>query len=122
MLMRSAGDLHAATEAAFNRSDVDGLVALYADDACLVELGGGVARGSDDIRRVWSDFVNLGGRISMTTRYCLEQGDVALLSNTWRFTSEVMSFDSASAEVAVRGPDGSWRYLIDNPTGGMSTE
>lgn len=111
--------LHAATEDAFNRGDVDALVALYADDACLVEPDGSVARGAAEIRRVWGDFVGLGGRIRMSTRYCVEQGDLALMSNVWRFTSDALSFDSASAEVAKRGPDGRWQYLVDHPTGGV---
>ena len=57
----------------------------------------------------------------MTTRYCVEAGDIALLSNEWQFTSETMSFESASAEVARRGGDGIWRYLVDNPTGGATS-
>lgn len=120
MTVPNPAALHSATEDAFNRGDLDALVALYDEDASLVEMDGSVARGLDGVRRVWADFVGLGGRISMTTRYCVEQGDLALLSNAWRFTSEAMSFDSASAEVAVRGPDGTWRYLVDNPTGGAT--
>ncbi len=110
--------LHAATEDAFNGGDVDALVALYADDACLVEADGTVARGRDSIRAVWDGLVALNGQMSMTTRYCVEVGDCALLSNAWRFTSDAMTFKSVSAEVATRGKDGGWRYLIDHPTGG----
>ena len=117
--MRPA-DLHKATQEAFNAGDLDALVALYARDGCLVDQDGSVARGAAAIRAVWSGFVGLGGSISMTTRYCIESGDVALLSNDWRFESGDMSFDSASAEVALRGEDGTWRYFIDNPTGGAA--
>jgi hypothetical protein len=71
---------------------------------------------------MWSGFVSLGGQIAMTTRYCVERGDVALLSNTWEFRSGSTELTSTSAEVAVRGSDGTWRYLIDNPTGGATPQ
>ena len=115
-----AQSLHAAVEDAFNRGDVDALVALYADDACMVEADGSVARGLDAIRATWEGFVSLGGTITMTTRHCVEVGDIALLSNAWQFSAESMTFDSASAEVAQRGTDGVWRYIVDNPTGGAT--
>ena len=118
--MSGAQALHAAVEDAFNRGDVDGLVALYDEDACMVEADGSVARGLDAIRATWEGFVSLGGTIRMTTRYCVEVGDIALLSNAWQFSAESMSFDSASAEVARRGADGVWRYVVDNPTGGAT--
>ena len=113
--------LHEATQSAFNRGDVDGLLALYADGACLVDQEGSVARGPEEIRRVWAGFVALDGRITMTTRYCVVAGELALMSNAWRFESESGDFESASAEVAVRVADGTWRYLIDNPTGGATS-
>ena len=107
-------------EQAFNARDVDALVALYADDACLVQTDGSVAKGHGEIRRVWEEFVALDGRISMATQYAVETGDTALLSNSWRFTSADLEFNASSAEVAVRDGDGRWRYLIDNPFGGAA--
>jgi uncharacterized protein (TIGR02246 family) len=109
--------LHRAVETAFNAGDVDALLRLYTPDACLIEPDGNLARGHDAIRAVWSGFVGLGGSIVMTTRYAVESGDIALLSNAWQFEAPGMEFGSASAEVARRTPEG-WRYVIDNPTGG----
>ena len=119
--MSGAEALHAAVEEAFNRGDVDALVALYDEDACMVNDDGSVARGLDAIRATWEGFLSVGGTIKMTTRYCVETGDIALLSNAWQFAGESMSFDSASAEIARRGSDGRWRYLVDNPTGGATS-
>jgi uncharacterized protein (TIGR02246 family) len=113
-----AAALHSQVEAAFNAGDVDGLVALYEPDARMVRDDGSVAEGLDAIREVWSGFVALGGRISMTTRYAIENDDVALLSNEWTFEGAGMTFSSTTAEVARRQPDGSWRYVVDNPFGG----
>jgi len=111
--------LHVATEEAFNRSDLDALVSLYADDGCLVDAGGSVASGMQGIRDAWAGFVSLGGTMTMTTRYCIERGSVALLSNAWHFTSDALTLGSVSAEIAVRGDDGLWRYLVDHPSAGQ---
>lgn len=111
------GDLHPAVERAFNAGDVDGLIELYEDDARMVRDDGSVARGTDEIRDIWSGFVAFGGRITMATRYAVEMGDTALLSNVWTFEGSDLTFSSVSAEVARRQQDGSWRYIIDNPFG-----
>ena len=110
--------LHRAVQDAFNAKDVDALASLYVADAALMQPDGSVVQGLDAIREVWAAFVALDGRMAMVTKYAVEHGDVAMLSNAWTFTSDAMTLQSISAEVAVRGDDGRWRYLIDNPFGG----
>jgi ketosteroid isomerase-like protein len=112
-----AVELHQRVESAFNAGDVDALVALYGEDARMIRDDGSAAVGLDEIREIWSGFVALGGRIAMTTRFAVEQEDVALLSNVWTFDGDGMSFSATTAEVARRDPDGEWRYAIDNPFG-----
>jgi uncharacterized protein (TIGR02246 family) len=112
-----AVELHARVERAFNAGDVDALVALYDDDAQMVRDDGTVAVGLDAIREIWSGFVAMGGQIAMTTRFAVEQGDVALLSNTWSYDGAGITFSATTAEVARRGADGAWKYAIDNPFG-----
>ena len=52
----------------------------------------------------------------MVTRYAVESGDIALLSNEWTLELEGNPVASAvTAEVARRQDDGTWRYVIDNP-------
>jgi uncharacterized protein (TIGR02246 family) len=111
-------DLHRRVEEAFNAGDVDGLVALYEPDARMVRDDGSTAAGHDAIREIWDGFVALGGRISMTTRSAVEAGDIALLSNSYAFSSDGLEFGATTAEVARRGHDGTWRYVIDNPFAG----
>jgi len=117
-----AGNLHRQVEEAFNRGDVDALVALYEPDASMVRDDGTVATGTDAIREIWTGFVALAGRIQMTTRFVVEHDDVALLSNTWTFEGAGMTFSATTAEVARRSSDAVWRYAIDNPFGLTSTE
>jgi len=110
-------DLHPIVETAFNVGDVDALLALYEPDAQLIGEDGAAAVGLAAIREVWSGFVALGGQITVTTRYAAESGDLALLSNAWTFVMEGATASAITAEVARRGDDGSWRYVIDNPYG-----
>jgi ketosteroid isomerase-like protein len=106
--------LHEAVCAAYNAGDVDAMVALYEPDAWLFGPSGPV-QGHDAIRAVWDGFVALGGRLTMTTRYAVEHGDHALLSNQFVMVIGDMEVSAATAEVARRGADGTWRYVIDNP-------
>jgi uncharacterized protein (TIGR02246 family) len=117
----TADELHRRVEEAFNAGDVEALVALYEPDACMVKDDGSVVSGTAAVREIWSGFVALGGRINMTTRFVVEQGDVALLSNTWTFEGAGMTFSATTAEVARRSSDGAWRYVIDNPFGLMAS-
>jgi ketosteroid isomerase-like protein len=80
-----AADLHSAVEAGLNAGDLDALVALYEPDAQLLGEDGAAAVGHDAIREAYTGLVAFGGRLSVTTRYAVEQGDIALLSNQWTF-------------------------------------
>jgi ketosteroid isomerase-like protein len=109
-------DLHPLVEAGVNSKDVDALVALYEPDACFVRLDGTVAVGTDEIRVEWEAMLSLDSRVTLTTRFAVEMGDLALLSNYW-CTDGDTPFASGTAEVARRQPDGRWLYVIDNPLG-----
>jgi uncharacterized protein (TIGR02246 family) len=109
-------DLHPLVEAAVNARDVEALVALYEPDAAFVRLDGTVARGTDEIRAVWTEVLSMESTVKMTTRYVVEMGDVALLSNYFS-TPGPDAFASATSEVARRQSDGRWLYIIDNPLG-----
>jgi ketosteroid isomerase-like protein len=75
-------------------------------------------RGHDDIRANWQALLDMGGSaMSMTTVYCVEQGDLALLRNDYSLDLGGMPITGCTAEVARRQADGSWLYVIDNPFG-----
>ena len=108
-------ELHQSVQDAFNAGDVEALVRLYEPDATLLGENGETAVGVDAIREAWAASVSFGGTITLATRFVVEEGDIALLSNQWTFTMPGMEVSSITAEVARRQPDGSWRYVIDNP-------
>jgi uncharacterized protein (TIGR02246 family) len=53
--------LEAAYDDAWNRGDVDALIACFTDDALIVDPRGGVTRGHDDIRRLLSPMLGPSG-------------------------------------------------------------
>lgn len=113
-------DLHHLFVAAVNAHDVEALLALYEDQATAADLEGHSIQGKDTLRTFLLSFLATVKQIEGTTRKAMMAGDIALLSSTWRadFAGQdgsVASVPGTSAEVARRQPDGTWRFLIDDP-------
>jgi len=100
--------------------DIDGVLALYEDGAAFVGPDGIHAAGSAAIRERIEGLLALSPQITPISSETVLAGDVALISNRWRtsFGSDdrQTSFEGRSTEVARRQTDGSWRYVIDNPS------
>ncbi|MEV0286841.1 nuclear transport factor 2 family protein [Kribbella sp. NPDC050820] len=91
-----------------NARDVDGIVALYEEDAVLALPDGSLAKGAAAIRAYFAQ-LQLNQLVALGKRSeALMLGDLAL-------TSTVLSPETATAEVARRQPDGSWRWILDRP-------
>jgi ketosteroid isomerase-like protein len=90
-----------------NAGDVEGLVALYEEDAVLAGPDGSVIVGRDEIRRFYSGLLSQGVTFGGRIREAIRNGDIALTSTTRP--------GDATVEVARRAPDGSWRWAIDQP-------
>ena len=104
-------DIHPAVERTVNNEDVEGSPALYAPDACMVLPDGSTITGHEAIRELATQLVAM----KVSTRYVIEAGDLAILSNEWTLTTGGESMSAITAEVAQRQPDGGWLYVIDNP-------
>ena len=115
-------EIHPAVEARINDQDLDGLVALYAPDATLVLMDGSSATGTEAIREQYAGFLELKGRMTLRSRYVIEAGDLAALSNEWTLTAGDLTMSAITAEVARREPDGGWLYVIDHPFAGLEPE
>jgi ketosteroid isomerase-like protein len=89
--------------------DVEGVVALYEPGAILAFPPGELAVGTDAIRAAYTRLLanppQFGGG---TIRPAIRAGDLALTMTNRP--------GNATAEVARRQPDGSWRWLIDQPS------
>lgn len=103
-----------------NAGDLEGMLALYEDEATFLGPDGKSASGSDAIRGRLEGLLAMKPEITPTSSQVVMAGDVALMSNRWRMTlgmegGEQAGVDGVSTEVARRQPDGGWRYVIDNP-------
>lgn len=92
-----------------NAGDVDGLVALYEPEAVLALPDGRVATGAEEIRAAYQRITAGGPTFAPgAPRPTLRSGDFAL-------TSTRLPSGATTVEVAHRQPDGSWRWIIDQP-------
>jgi ketosteroid isomerase-like protein len=93
-----------------NAQDVDGLVALYEADAVLTTPDGGAVRGAAAIRRFYAELVVSAPVFAPGRQHpALRLGDLALTS------TRLPDGAGATAEVARRQPDGTWRWVLDRP-------
>ena len=115
-------DIHPSVEAGVNNQDLDGLVALYAPDAAMVLPDGSTVTGTEAIREQWAGLLAMKGRMTLRSRYAIEAGDLAILSNEWTFTAGELTMGATTAEVARRQADGGWLYVIDHPFAGLERE
>jgi enoyl-CoA hydratase len=114
-------DLHRVFAERANAGDLEGLLALYEDGAAFVAPDETNASGSDAIRARLERLLASAPRITPTSSRAVIAGDIALLSNRFRITmgpgdGERAGLEVTSTEVARRQPDGSWRYVIDDPS------
>jgi ketosteroid isomerase-like protein len=114
--------IHPAVEAGVNNQDIDGLMALYAEDANMILVDGSVVTGLPAIREEWSGILAMDGHMTIRSRYAIAAGDLAVLSNQWTFEVGGEQLSSVTAEVARRQPDGGWLYVVDHPYAGSEPE
>ena len=114
--------IHRLFEAAFNAGDVDALMDLYEPEAVLVVQPGQTVAGLDRVREALGGFLAIGGPLSLATADVVQGGDLALMAGRWTLSGtgpdgQPVTLGAVSAEVARRGADGAWRYVLDNPWG-----
>ena len=108
-------EIHVLFLDAFNRADVEALVALYEPNALLV-TGSGVAAGHEAIREAYLRMLAGGGRMELETRAVLESGDgLAVLHSKWTFHRAGKVRPGLSTEVVRQQTDSTWLFVIDEP-------
>lgn len=105
-----------------NAGDIDALMRLYEPDAAFAAQPGSLAHGPAGVRSSLAAFIAMKGTLDIRLKHVLEASDLALVVGEWSFTGT--SADGApvtltghNADVLRRQPDGSWRFVIDNPWG-----
>jgi ketosteroid isomerase-like protein len=109
---------------AIHKGDLDGAVALYEPKATFVLDSGEVITGQAAIRQVAQGYMAMKPKFTQEVKALLSgDGDLALTSSTWSVSGvdadgKAFTADGKSMEVVRRQPDGTWRFVIDNPHGG----
>ncbi len=120
MPARSPEEMIRVWSEAFNRGDVEAIVALYEPGATLVQPSGPPVTGHDALRQVFAGFLGGRPRIDATTRKVVQVGDLALTLGDWTLQAKASDgkpreTTGRSTEVLRRQGDGTWRYVIDDP-------
>ncbi|MEY9486281.1 ketosteroid isomerase-like protein [Streptomyces calvus] len=105
----------------FNSGDATALAQVYEDGAVLVPQPGSPATGPD-LHAANGRLQGLGVPISVRPRHVYRSGDVALLIVDWVIDGtdgegRAVHVEGTATDIARRGADGRWRYVIDNPFG-----
>lgn len=105
----------------FNSGDAAALAQVYEDAAVLVPQPGTPATGPD-LHAANGRLQELGVPIAVRPRHVYRSGDLALLIVDWVIDGtgregQAVHIEGTATDVARRGADGLWRYVIDNPFG-----
>jgi uncharacterized protein (TIGR02246 family) len=106
------------------KGDLDAALDLYEQDAVFVVPGGQVVTGRAAIRKVLQGMIaaNAAGKIDSVTAVSSADGTVAFTRVRGSTTvpgpdGKPATVPFQSVEVVRKQPDGTWRIVIDDPSG-----
>lgn len=105
-------DVPAVFAARFNSGDLTSVAEVYETCAVMGDEHGAAATG-EGLLSVLRGHMAIGEPIAVTPRKVFETDGIALLIVDW----VIGDVRGTATDVARRGPDGHWRYLVDNPFG-----
>ena len=113
-------EIHTLFCDAFNRGDLEALLALYEPDAVLV-VAGNHASGRERIREALQSMLLRRARMTLETHFVSETAqDLAVLRGCWVVEpaegQSGLVTRGLSMEVVRKQPDGTWLFVLDNPS------
>ncbi|HLU55671.1 MAG TPA: SgcJ/EcaC family oxidoreductase [Pseudonocardia sp.] len=107
--------------AAFNSGDPAAVERVYEPGGLLVPVPGQPVTGEERMRAN-ARIQALGAPIEVRPRHVYVADDIALLIVDWTIHGPgadggTVHVEGTATDVARRGADGRWRYVIDNPFG-----
>jgi uncharacterized protein (TIGR02246 family) len=117
---RPPEELHRAFQEAFNRHDLESIVALYEPGAAMVGYPG-PAQGIAAIRERYRAILEMRPSIELQTLGVHLAGDLAMLHRKWILhgigpDGGEIHREGRNTETGRRQPDGRWLFVIDNPS------
>ena len=119
-MVESPEQLHRAFQEAFNRHDLESIVALYEAGAVLASLNGPV-QGTDAIRKQYRRALAMRPSIDVQTLSVNRADNLAMLHGKWILhetgpDGNQLRREGRNTETARQQPDGRWLFVIDNPS------
>ena len=113
--------LNSVTEG-INAGDLDSLMTLYEPLACFASQPGQLAKSPDGMRESLRGFIDMNGKLDLKVKRVLRASDLALVTTERSFSGtgsngKRVDMTAKSADVLRQQPDGTWRFVIDNPWG-----
>jgi len=113
--------LNSVTEG-INAGNLDSLMTLYEPLACFASQPGKLAKTPEGIRESLRSFIEMNGKLDLNVKRVLKANDLALVITEWSFSGtrsdgNPVHMTAKSADVLRQQPDGTWRFVIDNPWG-----
>src|SRR5215217_7320952 len=103
--------------------DLEAPMSLYeAEASLLAQPGEDHAKGTENIRAALQAFLATEPMFTLQVRQIFEADDLALSFADWNLTGtgpdgEAIEMSGQTSDVLRRQPDGTWRFVIDNPFG-----
>ena len=121
MAARTPEDVDRLFGEKINAGDLEGAVALYEPGATLVMTEGDLT-GTDAIREGLAPLIAGKLHLRMNVVKVVRAGDVALLYNEWSGSAvgpdgRKIEMQGKAMEVVRQQPDGTWRFIVDDPYG-----
>jgi len=107
---------------AFNRGDLEAVLAFYEAAAVVVTEPGKSARGTDELRVFFGRVMQSGVSAKQLKTHVIEAEGIALFLSRWTLKSASgETAEGARTFIATtvlrKQPDGTWKALIDNSLG-----
>jgi len=105
---------------AFNEGDTELAMSLFEEGAIFTDIEGKEHIGLMAIEEAEQAVIDLHPKFTIETTGVTQFEDVAVLRSKWRLEGKdpdgkPIEMSHNGVEVVRRGPDGSWRYIINNP-------
>jgi uncharacterized protein (TIGR02246 family) len=122
MPAQQPADVNRLIAQALSTGDREAALALYEAEAAFVPQPGQVVSGTAAIAAALDGFLALKPTLDIQVEQVIQAGDIALLRSTWTLTGtdpdgKLVSMGGTATDVVRRQPDGTWRYIIDQPWG-----
>ena len=106
----------------FNSGKVSAMMTLYEPGAVFIARDGRTVTDRIEIAAELERDLSLGLPLEAKARYVFVAGDIAQIVVDWSIDGTGpdgthVHLEGSASDIAHRGPDGLWRYVIDNALG-----